>query len=443
MNQNFKKLHRLQALKMELEGKEKTLKIKEMSSKYGIDKMAVLIENNLDQAKLIIASQDVIEKLQKIAERLAELNAEEIMPLADSMKAAFGQEIAQKFEHVASQSIMAALESVRSAKDAIDNAVLQVEGKMAPEEDSDMAKYTPSDSTDTTDIDDSALDATTPSDDSGDDSTLLSTDVDDENTTDDGSSNPLGRDLKDSIDYSSLGKKAIEEGIVKNLSKWYLSENEKVLPNDKFKSFTVELLSKLKENKLDTIGRMYSKRLCENPNLMLKKVRAIASVIESNIKSTGKSNTSEILKKFIGENLNEESSQNILQLFCEEYGCSPVIYAAKLKRESRVEEDAPTNTTGALASGSGNTQSIGSTTPTTEPNSRQEQMKDDAISSIATKVANNPGVLNQPVSTAASDLNPEEKTAINNTISSDSDLNSSTTVKDFLQKQNNNKGLNS
>ena len=96
----------LQTLKMELVEKEKQYKIAEMN-KYGLGKMSVLIENNLDQAKLLIATQDVIEKLQKIASRLAELNADEIMPLADSMKAAFGPEIAQQFEHVASKSFLA------------------------------------------------------------------------------------------------------------------------------------------------------------------------------------------------------------------------------------------------------------------------------------------------------------------------------------------------
>lgn len=432
MNNNFM---RLQALKMELSNKQKQLDIKEMSSKYGIDKMALLIENNLDQAKLIIASQDVIEKLQKIAERLAELNAEEIMPLADSMKAAFGQEIAQKFEHVASQSIMAALESVRSAKDAIDNAVLQVEGKIAPEEDTDMAKYTPSTSSDVNDAGDTS-DLTTDNteDDSG---TLLSTDDEDE-----ASSNPLGRDLRDSINYEALGKKAISEGITSDLTKWYVSKQEKILSESSLKEFTSKLLSNLKNNKEYTLGEIYSKKLSESSDSIMRKVRAIASVIESNISSTGKSNTSNILKKFIGDNLHEESSQNILKVFCEEYGCSPVIYAAKLKKEKSISEDGPTNTAGAIASGSSSSQDIGTGTPTTPPNTRDEQMKDDAIANLASKVATNPGVLNQPVATAASTLNPEEKTAINNTISKDESTDSSTTVKDFLQKQQNN-GLNS
>lgn len=336
----------LQTLKMELVEKEKQYKIAEMN-KYGLGKMSVLIENNLDQAKLLIATQDVIEKLQKIASRLAELNADEIMPLADSMKAAFGPEIAQQFEHVASQSILAAQDSVRAAKDAIDSAVLKVEGKMVTSDDTDMAQYQEPET------------SVAPEDPEPQDKedTLLSNEVDD---------TPLGREVKDSIEYDNKS----------------LNESSKTL----------------------------------------RRVRAIASIIETNIKNTGRANTSEIISKFTNGNLNEESTHELLEKFILEYGCTPALYSARIKKS--IKENNPT--TGDNADSSATTDM-----------DKTQQAQSQAVNDIASQVASNPGVLNQPISSVASTLPPDQKNAVNTSITNNSDINSSTTVKDYLQKQTN------
>lgn len=348
-DKNMDKSKVLQTLKFELAEKEKQFKIAEMN-KFGLSKMSLLIENNLDQAKLLIATQDVIEKLQKIASRLAELNADEIMPLADSMKAAFGPEVAQQFEHVASQSILAAQDSVRAAKDAIDSAVLKVEGKMVTSDDTDMAQYKEPESD--TDLDNE----NTPEDSSNTDDTLLSNEVDNP---------PLGREVKDSVEYS--------------------------------------------------------KRPLSESSQSLRRVRAIASIIETNIKNSGKANTSEIISKFTKGNLNEESTQDLLEKFVTEYGCTPALYSAKIKK--MMAENSPT--TGDKADS--DTQNMNST----------EQAQSQAVNDIASQVASNPGVLNQPISSVASNLPPDQKNAVNTDISNNSNINSSTTVKDYLQKQSN------
>lgn len=334
------KTNQIKALKLELNEKERKLKIAEMD-KFGLGKMQTLIENNLDQAKLLIATQDVIEKLQKIASRLAEINADEIMPLADAMKAAFGPEVAQDFEHVASQSILAAQDSVRAAKDAIDNAVLKVEGKMVSTNDSDMSKY--EEPVEPTQVEPQKTD------------TILGSEKPENEP-------PLGREVRDSIEYK---KPVLKESNSKNI----------------------------------------------------RKARAIASIIETNIKSTGSANTSKILEVFLGKDLTEENNQNILSVFFEEYGCSPAIYSAKIKK--MMAEDIVT--TGDKAD---------------QPMNRESQLKNQAIAAISSKVASNPGVLNQPVSSVTGSLDAEQKNAINNEITS-SGINPSTTVKDFLQNQTN------
>lgn len=412
-------------LRRDIAAKERNLsRLKEMSNtSVGIKNL--MEEDNLEQAKLIIASQDVIEKLQKIAERLAELNAEEIMPLSDSMKAAFGPDIAQKFEHVASESIQRALESVRAAKDAIDNAILQVEGKTNPEDQTDMASN-PVPDVDTT-VDDTTIDTPT-----GDD-TILSTDTEDENTTSGGDNNPLGRSLRDSVDYTILGMAALSESTCSDLCSWMLREARKKMPHNKFVSFGKNLMESAKKNEVYTSGWIY-KKMNESFDPNLVKAKAIAHVIENNLKTTGKSNTSKVVSKFLGSDLNEDSSVAVLNIFEETFGCNPAIYSARLKRE--MSED-----TGSIAStlvkGINPDTTTGGSAQTSNTNSSPNPSQEDneqrsAVTKIAASVANNPGALYQPITSVFNNLSPSEKTALNNKIGS----NTSMSVDDFLKSYN-------
>ena len=102
--------------------------------------LSKLLENDLEQAEVILAAKDVMAKLQDMAEDLANLSARDLFPIADKMKGVFGPDAASAFEEVSQEGLTNAMNAVRSAKDSLNDAILKVEGKapindMAADED--------------------------------------------------------------------------------------------------------------------------------------------------------------------------------------------------------------------------------------------------------------------------------------------------------------------
>ncbi len=97
-------------------------------------KLATLMEQDLDQAEVVLAAKAMIDKLQGMAEDLAEMQVEELMPIVDAMKQSFGIEMANGFNQQAEGILQPALDAVKSARDGMDNAVLGMSGEgPAPE----------------------------------------------------------------------------------------------------------------------------------------------------------------------------------------------------------------------------------------------------------------------------------------------------------------------
>ena len=110
-----------------------------------IEQLMPLFEQDLDQAELVLAAKDMGDRLQKMAEDLASMQVEDLMPLVAAMKEQMGPEKAGAFESSADTAISGALESVKSAKESHDNAVLALQGEAPPETDMDMEEPSPED----------------------------------------------------------------------------------------------------------------------------------------------------------------------------------------------------------------------------------------------------------------------------------------------------------
>ena len=108
-----------------------------------IEQLMPLFEQDLDQAELVLAAKDMGDRLQKMAEDLASMQVEDLMPLVAAMKEQMGPEKAGAFESSADTAISGALESVKSAKESHDNAVLALQGEAPPETDMDMEEPAP------------------------------------------------------------------------------------------------------------------------------------------------------------------------------------------------------------------------------------------------------------------------------------------------------------
>ena len=84
---------------------------------------------DLEQAELILVAKAMVDKLQSMAEDVAQMQTDELMPLEEKMKETFGQEQGQLFGQNADQSLATLLDAVKVAKDALSNAVAIVNGE--------------------------------------------------------------------------------------------------------------------------------------------------------------------------------------------------------------------------------------------------------------------------------------------------------------------------
>jgi hypothetical protein len=84
---------------------------------------------DLAQAELILVAQNMVDDLQKMAEDVAQMQTDELMPLEEKMKTTFGQEQGTAFGQAADQSFGTLLDAVKAAKDALSNAVAVLKGE--------------------------------------------------------------------------------------------------------------------------------------------------------------------------------------------------------------------------------------------------------------------------------------------------------------------------
>lgn len=121
------KLAEMMRRKNELASKVKALKEAKNQPQFNTG-VAFLIESELEKAEVLLAAKSVVEKLQKMAEDLAKVNGDDIMPLMEPLKSAFGPQMADTFQATAAEHINQLTASVTSAKDAISAEVSKFEG---------------------------------------------------------------------------------------------------------------------------------------------------------------------------------------------------------------------------------------------------------------------------------------------------------------------------
>jgi|TARA_R110002074_G_scaffold166179_8_gene326594 hypothetical protein len=95
---------------------------------------------DLDSAEVLLAAKQMADDLQKMAENLASMQVEDLMSITNAMKEEVGMAEAEAFSASAEAAIGAALDSVKSANDQVNNAVLVAQGgTIETDMDMDMA----------------------------------------------------------------------------------------------------------------------------------------------------------------------------------------------------------------------------------------------------------------------------------------------------------------
>ena len=98
-----------------------------------------LIENELEKTELVIATKAVPDKLQGMAEDLAKIEADDVMPLLDQLKTAFGPQVSDRFSQAVTAKVRELLDAVKGAKDVIDTEISNIERAANGEPANDMA----------------------------------------------------------------------------------------------------------------------------------------------------------------------------------------------------------------------------------------------------------------------------------------------------------------
>ncbi len=89
-------------------------------------------DQDLAQAQTLLAAKAMSDDLQSMAEKIAKMSVEDLMPLVDTMKEQFGIEAAEGYNSVVKASLEELLDSISAAKDTSDNAILQLQGGGVP-----------------------------------------------------------------------------------------------------------------------------------------------------------------------------------------------------------------------------------------------------------------------------------------------------------------------
>lgn len=130
------------------ESYEVTLK-SEYKKRPTLESFQSLYEQDLEQAEVLLAAKDLVDKLQKMVEDTASMQVEELLPLVDAMKERMGPDKADSFNNAVDQVLSALLDNLKQAKDSVDNAVLGLSGDAPmPDMSDDMGEVPAMDPTD-------------------------------------------------------------------------------------------------------------------------------------------------------------------------------------------------------------------------------------------------------------------------------------------------------
>jgi hypothetical protein len=92
----------------------------------------MLKESEVQQAQVVLAAQDMVDKMQGMLEDVTELQFKELPALADSIKNQVGMEQAQQFNTDATAALSGLVGNLQGAKQQLDAALNVVTGQAAP-----------------------------------------------------------------------------------------------------------------------------------------------------------------------------------------------------------------------------------------------------------------------------------------------------------------------
>jgi hypothetical protein len=114
--------------KMATEGAKMSKKPVRESVGQKLARMMMTEDQDLQQAQTLTAAKALSDDLQSMAEKVARMSVEDLMPLVDTMKDQFGQEAAEGYNSAMKEGLTALLDTVTKAKETSDNAIHVLQG---------------------------------------------------------------------------------------------------------------------------------------------------------------------------------------------------------------------------------------------------------------------------------------------------------------------------
>lgn len=178
-----------------------------MNKNY-VKTVRTLLESEIEQAEVIIAAKGFAQELQNMIEKVGRLMNEDLGPVVDQMREAYGNDVSARFGEMMGSQMQEVIDELRVSKEKIDDSVDSIATGQLPSDDVDM------DSDFDMGGDDLDLDAELDMGDEGDLDAELDMDLDAELELDD--EPQLGREAKESAIEDLRNKmRMMEEKIAK------------------------------------------------------------------------------------------------------------------------------------------------------------------------------------------------------------------------------------
>lgn len=102
--------------------------------------LSMLIESELERAELVLAAKAILDKLGKMAEDLAKVEGDDILPMLDAFRTAYGPQKAEQFHKAAVDTLRQTVETLTKSKDVLGQQIDGLEGAINGEG-NDMASF--------------------------------------------------------------------------------------------------------------------------------------------------------------------------------------------------------------------------------------------------------------------------------------------------------------
>lgn len=369
-----------------------------------LSNMTKLLENDLDQASIILAAKGIVNDLQSVIVKLSDISAKNVGSLTDSISSEFSTEEANTFEKSVNQSLQSSINAVKETKEAVNSAIGVLTGEIAP---NDMANDTGEDmGTETVDMSDVGN-----GEEGGDTS---------DTSENQEAPEPEGRAKKESVQRNkaileSVGRRVLTKESIRSLmAKLFEDASTKMNPVD-FKKFSKIVTTQAERNPALMAGWILQNRdsISYSAQTMVPTIAPSArnSNLEITMMESKKKAATDLAQKIeesiqTGKIMESVSTRNA-KIFHEMFGLTPAQFHHGLKKLAEAGQAVPTMTTTQTIQPDSSEKPTGSVAP-----KKPGENDQNALTRLAAKSASNPSIGNNTVDNAINDMSDSDKTEI-------------------------------